>query len=70
MSGVIWELRRVAVGKCFITRLLQVRMDGSDGKTDLRLNKSDSLGIYHRSTTKPDGSVLLVGEPSHFHTVF
>ena len=36
-------------------------MDGSDGRTDLRLNQKDSLAIYHRSTSKLDGSCLLIG---------
>ena len=39
-------------------------MDGSDGRTDLRLSHPDSLGIYHRSSSKPDGSALLIGTPS------
>jgi len=41
--------------------VVQVRMDGSDGRTDLRLAHPDSLAIYHRDTTKMDGSVLYIG---------
>lgn len=36
-------------------------MDGSDGRTDLRLSHPDSIGVYHRSSTKPDGTALLIG---------
>ncbi len=39
----------------------QVRMDGSDGRTDLRLTHPDSLAFYHRHTTKMDGSTLFIG---------
>jgi hypothetical protein len=44
--------------------LLQVKMDGSDGRTDLRLSHPDSLAFYHRYTTKMDGSALYVGTSS------
>ena len=37
-------------------------MDGSDGRTDLRLNHPDSLAFYHRYTTKADGTTLFIGE--------
>ena len=36
-------------------------MDGSDGRTDLRLSKPDSLGMYNRFSLKEDGSMLLIG---------
>jgi hypothetical protein len=36
-------------------------MDGSDGSTDLRMSIPDSTAVFIRSTTKPDGSVLLQG---------
>ena len=39
-------------------------MDGSDGKTDLRMNLPQDAGCFVRSTAKPDGSLLLMGVPA------
>ena len=39
----------------------QVRMDGSDGRTDLRMSIPRDTGVFVRSTAKPDGSMLLMG---------
>ncbi len=41
---------------------IQVRMDGSDGSTDLRMSIPDSSGCFVRTTAKRDGSLLLIGE--------
>ncbi len=40
----------------------QVRMDGSDGQTDLRMSMPQNVGAFYRESTKPDGSVLCLGE--------
>ncbi len=40
----------------------QVCMDGSDGSTDLRMSVPDSTGVFVRTTSRPDGSLLLLGE--------
>lgn len=42
----------------------QVRMDGSDGRTDLRMCMPRDTGVFVRSTAKPDGSMLLMGARS------
>ena len=39
----------------------QVRMDGSDGQTDLRLAIPEHCACFLRMTAKPDGSHLLLG---------
>ena len=36
-------------------------MDGSDGRTDLRMSVPSDTGVFARSTAKPDGSMLLMG---------
>ena len=43
-------------------------MDGSDGGLDMRMRVPESLGAFYRSTSKPDGSLLLLGRP--FPSVF
>lgn len=40
-----------------------VRMDGSDGRTDLRMFIPGSSACFVRTTAKADGSLLLLGEP-------
>lgn len=40
----------------------QVRMDGSNGGLDMRMSVPESLGAFHRTTGKPDGSLLLLGD--------
>ena len=45
---------------------MQVRMDGTDGRTDLRLSRADSLAMYHRTSTRDEGSILFVGMCSAF----
>ena len=40
----------------------QVRMDGSDGCTDLRMSIPDNSACFVRNTAKRDGSLLLIGE--------
>ena len=37
-------------------------MDGSDGKTDLRMRMPECTGAFFRSGVKADGTVLLLGE--------
>lgn len=39
-------------------------MDGSDGRTDLRMSMPQDTGVFVRSTAKPDGSMLLMGARS------
>jgi len=36
----------------------QVRMDGSDGQSDLRMSMPQNVGAFYRESTKPDGSAL------------
>ncbi len=43
----------------------QVRMDGSDGQTDLRMSMPQNVGAFYRESTKPDGSALCLGEHLH-----
>ncbi len=43
----------------------QVRMDGSDGQTDLRMSMPQNVGAFYRESTKPDGSILCLGERLH-----
>lgn len=45
-----------------VVRLVQVRMDGSDGQTDLRMSMPDNVGAFYRSSTKPDGTALCLGD--------
>lgn len=40
-----------------------VRMGGSDGRTDLRMSIPGSSACFVRTTAKADGSLLLLGEP-------
>ena len=40
---------------------IQVRMDGSDGHTDLRMCMPDNVGAFFRSSTKSDGTALCLG---------
>ena len=40
-----------------------VRMDGSVGRTDLRMSIPGSSACFVRTTAKADGSLLLLGEP-------
>jgi hypothetical protein len=40
-----------------------VRMDGSDGRTDLRMSIPSCSACFVRTTAKSDGSLLLLGEP-------
>ena len=40
----------------------QVRMDGSDGGTDLRMSIPENSACFVRLTAKQDGSLLLLGE--------
>lgn len=40
-----------------------VLMDGSDGRTDLRMFIPGSSACFVRTTGKADGSLLLLGEP-------
>ena len=40
-----------------------VRMDGSHGRTDLRMSIPSSSACFVRTTAKADGSLLLLGEP-------
>ena len=40
----------------------QVRMDGSDGQTDLRMSMPQNVGAFYRESTKPDGSALCLGK--------
>ena len=37
-------------------------MDGSDGRTDLRMSIPATSGCFVRTTAKRDGSLLLIGE--------
>ena len=37
-------------------------MDGSDGHTDLRMSMPDNVGAFYRSSTKPDGTALCLGD--------
>ena len=39
------------------------RLDGSDGRTDLRVTQADDVGVFVRTSVKPDGTLLLVGAP-------
>lgn len=39
----------------------QVRMDRSDGRTDLRMSIPETSGCFVRTTAKRDGSLLLIG---------
>ena len=47
---------------CVFTACLQVRMDGSHGcGTDLRMAMPASTGAFFRSSSKQDGTMLLMG---------
>ena len=45
-----------------ITLAVQVRMDGSDGRTDMRMSVPNNVGAFYRESTKPDGSALCLGQ--------
>lgn len=40
---------------------LQEKLDGRDGKTDLRISWNENVGMFYRHTTKADGTWLLMG---------
>ena len=42
--------------------VMQVRMDGSDGRTDMRMSMPHNVGAFYRESTKPDGSALCLGQ--------
>lgn len=42
-------------------------MDGSDGQTDLRMSIPENSACFVRTTAKPDGSLLLLGETHSSH---
>ena len=56
----------VCTGMYWVKIDMQVRMEGSDGRTDLRLSRADSLAMYHRTSTRDEGSILFVGMCSAF----
>ena len=46
----------------------QVRMDGTNGKADLRMSMPENVGAFYRSSTKPDGTVLCLGRAALHYT--
>ena len=64
--SLLFKEARVLHLACHVSSVLsQVRMDGSDGCTDLRMSIPDSSGCFVRTTAKRDGSLLLIGELHH-----
>ena len=56
--------RQLTTGRVAI--MVQVRMDGTNGKADLRMSVPENVGAFYRSSTKPDGTVLCLGRlPYH-----
>ncbi|KAL3136782.1 hypothetical protein ABBQ38_005496 [Trebouxia sp. C0009 RCD-2024] len=59
ISEVVEEMNAFATGQH--PSYPEVRMDGSDGHTDLRMSMPDNVGAFYRSSTKSDGSALCLG---------
>ncbi|KAK9820202.1 hypothetical protein WJX72_007430 [[Myrmecia] bisecta] len=62
IADVVEEMNMFCTGQhpCYP----QVRMDGSQSRTDLRMSIPESTGAFFRSTSKPDGSILCLGAPT------
>lgn len=41
---------------------LQVLMDGTNGKADLRMSMPENVGAFYRASTKVDGTILCLGK--------
>lgn len=66
ISEVVEEMNAFATGQhpCYP----EVRMDGSDGRTDMRMSVPNNVGAFYRESTKPDGSALCLGASSKVMT--
>lgn len=59
VAEVVEEMNAFATGQH--PSYPEVRMDGSDGQTDLRMSMPQNVGAFYRESTKPDGSALCLG---------